>query len=200
MPRRRIDVHHHIVPPAYAGWLASQGVSDAGGRELPAWSANDALALMESHDIATAVVSISTPGVHLRPGIEYDAVARAKAREVNEVAARLAHDHPGRFGFFATLPVPDVDAALEELTYGCDAARHVAETDRIPVRAVRIGHLDGDYRDPRCTWLRHRQIGPRGAVLVRPDRFVGWRSSDPSSDAASELRSALTSILCLENE
>jgi 2,4-dichlorophenol 6-monooxygenase len=81
----------------------------------------------------------------------------------------------------------------------CDAARWVAETARIPLRAVRIGHLDGDYRDPRCTWLRHRQIGPRGAVLVRPDRFVGWRSLGASSDAASELRSALSRILCLES-
>lgn len=33
MLRRRIDVHQHIVPP-YADWLASQGVSDAGGRVL----------------------------------------------------------------------------------------------------------------------------------------------------------------------
>jgi 2,4-dichlorophenol 6-monooxygenase len=80
----------------------------------------------------------------------------------------------------------------------CDAARRVAETDGIPVRAVRIGHLDGDYRDPRCTWLRHRQIGRRGAVLARPDRFVGWRSIDGSRDAEGELRSALRRILCRE--
>jgi 2,4-dichlorophenol 6-monooxygenase len=81
----------------------------------------------------------------------------------------------------------------------CDAAREIAETERIPVRAVRIGHADGDYRDPRCTWLRHRGIGPRGAILVRPDRYVGWRSIDGSSNAASELRSAIRRILCLEN-
>jgi 2,4-dichlorophenol 6-monooxygenase len=78
----------------------------------------------------------------------------------------------------------------------CEAARRVAETDGIRLRAVRIGHLDGDYRDPRCTWLRHREIGPRGAVLVRPDRFVGWRSIDGSSDAEGQLRSALRTILC----
>lgn len=59
MPRRRIDVHHHIVPPAYVAWLASAGVSDAGGRALPAWSVDEALTLMESHDVATAIVSLS---------------------------------------------------------------------------------------------------------------------------------------------
>jgi 2,4-dichlorophenol 6-monooxygenase len=78
----------------------------------------------------------------------------------------------------------------------CDAARQVAETERVPLRAVRIGHLDGEYRDPRCTWLRRRQIGPRGAVLVRPDRFVGWRSLDASAHPARELHSALSRILC----
>lgn len=90
--------------------------------------------------------------------------------------------------------------AGEEGRPWCEAARLVAETARIPLRAVRIAHLDGDYRDPRCTWLRHRQIGPRGAILVRPDRYVGWRNLDASSDAAGELRSALTRILCRAND
>jgi len=78
----------------------------------------------------------------------------------------------------------------------CDAARALAETERIPVRAIRIAHLDGDYRDPRCAWLRHRQIGPRGAVLVRPDRFVGWRSLEAAADPTAALRAAFTEILC----
>ena len=77
----------------------------------------------------------------------------------------------------------------------CEAAEHLATAERFPVRAVRVGHLEGDYRDPRCTWLRHRQISARGAVLVRPDRFVAWRSAGPAPDAATALRSALSRIL-----
>ena len=46
----------------------------------------------------------------------------------------------------------------------------------LPIDAVRIGHLEGELFDPRCAWLRHRQVGPEGAVLVRPDRFIAWRS------------------------
>src|SRR5262245_6278507 len=122
MTRQRIDVHHHIIPPAYAAWLGSEGVRDAGGRELPDWSVDDALALMERHDIATAVVSVSTPGVYLGSTVVPD-IARAKAREVNEFAARLARDHPGRFEFFATLPVLDTASALEELGYAFDTLR-----------------------------------------------------------------------------
>jgi 2,4-dichlorophenol 6-monooxygenase len=76
-----------------------------------------------------------------------------------------------------------------------EAAERIAKTWRIPLDAIRIGHLDGDLRDPRCTWLKHRQIGPEGAVLVRPDRFVGWRSRGPAADPTAELRGALSRIL-----
>lgn len=118
MTRRRIDVHQHLVPPAFRRWLEANGIRDAGGRELPEWSAAEALAVMDAHEIATAVISISTPGVQLRATAGHEAIA--KARELNEFAAQLAQDHPGRFGFFATLPLPDVDGALAEVAYAFD--------------------------------------------------------------------------------
>lgn len=86
MWHQRIDVHQHVVPPAYAEWLRSKGVRDAGGRELPQWSVEDALRLMDDHDIAT------TPGVHIDASKRDDPVARSKARAVNEFAAGLARD------------------------------------------------------------------------------------------------------------
>ena len=76
-----------------------------------------------------------------------------------------------------------------------DAARDVAATAGLPLDVVRIGHVDGDLFDPRCTWLRNREIGPAGAILVRPDRFVGWRSLDAAGDPAAELAAALSAIL-----
>src|SRR5262250_2932117 len=116
----RIDVHQHIVPSAYASWLRSMGMHDAGGRELPSWSVEEALELMDSHDIATGILSVSTPGVHLSRTERRDPIARSKAREVNEFSARVAADRPDRFGFFATLCLPDVDGALAELAYASD--------------------------------------------------------------------------------
>jgi len=77
-----------------------------------------------------------------------------------------------------------------------DAAKQLAETHKYPVRAIRVGHLEGDYRDPRCTWLRHRQISSRGAVLVRPDRYVAWRRNDASNDPVAELHAVLSRTLC----
>ena len=92
---------------------------------------------------------------------------------------------PGRFLLIAG----------EEGDAWCEAARSLAEAHSLPLDAVRIGHLDGDWYDPRCTWLRHRGIGPEGVLLVRPDRFVAWRKLGPSQDSAGELASALEQIL-----
>jgi 2,4-dichlorophenol 6-monooxygenase len=77
----------------------------------------------------------------------------------------------------------------------CEAATQLAAQTGIPLDAVRIGHLDGDLYDPRCAWLRHRQIAADGAVLVRPDRFIAWRSTAGSSEPRSTLAAAFSQIL-----
>jgi 2,4-dichlorophenol 6-monooxygenase len=92
---------------------------------------------------------------------------------------------PGRFLLIAG----------EEGQAWCEAAADLAQQHGLALDAVRIGHLRGDYRDPRCAWLRRREIGPRGAVLVRPDRFVAWRSLDADADPAATLATALARIL-----
>jgi 2,4-dichlorophenol 6-monooxygenase len=77
----------------------------------------------------------------------------------------------------------------------CEAARELAEQTSLPLDALRIGHLDGDLFDPRCAWLRHREITSTGAVLVRPDRFIGWRHTTMAPDPLAELASALSHLL-----
>src|SRR5215469_1687186 len=77
----------------------------------------------------------------------------------------------------------------------CEAARQLEVEANVPIDAVRIGHLDGDLYDPRCAWLRHRQIASDGAVLVRPDRFIAWRHPAGTDDARAELAAALSQIL-----
>jgi len=165
---RRIDVHQHIVPPAYAAWLQSKGIQEAGGRALPAWSAEEALALMDAHDIATAVVSVSTPGVHLDPTKPRDPVARSKAREVNEFAARVAGDHPDRFGFFATLTLPDVDGALDELAYALDTL-HAPGV--ILLASTHGQYLGAPEHEALFAELERR----RAVVFVHPGELAGPR-------------------------
>jgi len=85
--------------------------------------------------------------------------------------------------------------AGEEGEAWCAAARELASLSGLRLDAVRIGHLDGDLFDPRCTWLRRRAIQPGGAILVRPDRFVAWRSPDAVEDPAGELARGLGRVL-----
>jgi 2,4-dichlorophenol 6-monooxygenase len=77
----------------------------------------------------------------------------------------------------------------------CTAARSIARANGIPLDTVRIGELDGDLFDPRLAWAQYRGIGRDGAVLVRPDRFVGWRSLGAAANPATELAAALQQIL-----
>ncbi len=75
-----------------------------------------------------------------------------------------------------------------------EAAQALAAAGQ-PVDAVRIGHVEGDLFDPRSLWARNRGISREGAVLVRPDRFVAWRSAGAAGDPAAELGSALNAVL-----
>ncbi|MGW1620437.1 amidohydrolase family protein [Streptomyces sp. NPDC002172] len=109
--RRRIDVHQHLVPALYRDALAKSGIAEAGGRVLPDWSPEAALEVMDLLGTETAILSVSTPGT----GFLADrAEAAGLARRLNDFCAGLPLDHPGRFGWFATLPMPDADASAEE--------------------------------------------------------------------------------------
>jgi len=114
---RRIDVHHHLAPPR---WIAEvvRG-RNTGQRPLADWTPQRSLDDMDRAGVATAIVSISEPSVWFGD----DAAARALARECNDYGARLAADHPGRFGQFAILPLPDVAGSLREIDYALDTLK-----------------------------------------------------------------------------
>jgi hypothetical protein len=107
---RRIDTHAHLVPDFYRGWLLEKGV-DAGGLPIPIWSVQSTLEFMEANEIETSILSVATPGVE--PGELNE--ARQMARRLNEFAAMVVSENPHRFGFFATLMLPDVDGSLAKL-------------------------------------------------------------------------------------
>jgi predicted TIM-barrel fold metal-dependent hydrolase len=114
----RIDVHHHILPPR---WLEEERERMAGRaldfNMVAQWTPAMSLEAMDRNGIATAVTSIST--VITRPNDPRR--AQALARDCNEFAARLKQDHPGRFGMFALLPLPHIDASLQEIEYAAAA-------------------------------------------------------------------------------
>jgi aminocarboxymuconate-semialdehyde decarboxylase len=113
-----IDTHHHMLPDFF--WQETDNAhAPVGGLAPHRWSADESLAFMDTAGIDVAVVSVSTPGVHTGDA----ARASALARRCNEFAAGLVQAQPDRFASFACVPLPDVDAALEELAYAFDALR-----------------------------------------------------------------------------
>ena len=110
----KIDVHAHYLPPSYRTQAdAATGGAPDGIPAFPTWDAAKAIAAMDELNIGTAVLSVSSPGVHFGD----DEAARKLARVVNEAGAVTVADHPGRFGLFASLPLPDIDGALSEIDY-----------------------------------------------------------------------------------
>ena len=142
MTAARIDVHQHLVPEPYREALRAAGITAAGGRALPDWTPESAMALMDEVGIAAGVVSVSTPGT----GFPDDAAGAAKlARTVNEYGAALVERHPRRFRYFATLPMPDVAAATAEAVHALDVLR----ADGVVLLAnTRAGYLGAEGQDP----------------------------------------------------
>jgi 6-methylsalicylate decarboxylase len=115
----RIDVHQHILPPGYVSALASLGITASGGRPFPEWNVQNSLEVMDRYAIATAITSIAEPGIYFGDRV----FARDLAHRCNEYSTQLIHEYPQRFGAFAILPLPDVDAALRELEYALDTLK-----------------------------------------------------------------------------
>jgi 2,4-dichlorophenol 6-monooxygenase len=92
-------------------------------------------------------------------------------------------------------PVRFLLIAGEDGQAWCEAAGQLAAETGLPLDALRIGHLDGDLYDPRCTWQCHRQIGSDGAILVRPDRVIAWRNQTRTNNPRAALAAALSQIL-----
>jgi predicted TIM-barrel fold metal-dependent hydrolase len=104
----RIDVHHHFYAPEYNAMLAES----RGG--LPGfaknWTPQASLADMDDGGVGMALLSVAADA----------ALPAHTARACNDYAAGVVRTHPGRFGLFAALPLPDVDASLQEIAYALD--------------------------------------------------------------------------------
>jgi predicted TIM-barrel fold metal-dependent hydrolase len=117
----RIDVHHHIVPPRYRAEAEGAVVAQGGGDpavlvDILGWTPEKSIETMDKNGIATALGSVSSPGIWFGDA----KAARDLAHACNEYGAELGRKYPGRFGSFASLPLPDPDGSLKEIEHAFD--------------------------------------------------------------------------------
>lgn len=174
----RIDVHAHFLPPSYRQACSDAGHSKPDGMpglpvntSLPRiqvdemlisakpWTKEGHLEFMEKAGITKSILSISSPGTHLIPG-DVDSAVRT-TRECNEFAAELKRQHPDKFGFWASAPLPDIKGSLEEIAHSFD----VLNADGITVTTNMHGVYMGDpVLDPVFHELNRRHA----TVFIHP--------------------------------
>jgi 6-methylsalicylate decarboxylase len=158
-----LDVHAHFLPPWYVDLARELGHERPDGMAAwPQFDVDTQLALMDERQFDRSLLSISSPGVALGSGVDVPALAR----RVNEHGAGLVSARPDRFGLLASLPLPDVDAALDELDYALDELG----ADGV----ILLTNADGIYlTDPRHEPLWAALARRECPVLLHPTSPAG---------------------------
>jgi putative polyketide hydroxylase len=79
-------------------------------------------------------------------------------------------------------------------TAWCQAVTEGASARRFPLRAFTVG-IQGDLIDPGGSWATTYGVEQDGAVLVRPDGHVAWRTGSSAPNPAQKLQEVLASVL-----
>ena len=157
-----IDMYSHIITPEFVSALEKEGRLLDEGFPLPKWDAEAQLKWMDEAGIETSVLTLAAPQPGPTPGPSPKGEGSI-IRRCNEAAARLKREHPDRFRFCAALPLPDVDAAIEEARYALD----VLGADGIKLATnVQGQYLGAPELDTLFSFLNER----KAVVILHPHR------------------------------
>ena len=164
-----IDLHHHFVAPLYIDEVGSAVPLD-----MRRWSVEQSLEDMDRFGVSTAILSVTVPGFWFGDAAQ----SRRLARACNEYAAGLSVQYPGRFGFFAAVPIGDTEGSLREIEYALD-----------------VLHADGIglYTSYESRWLGHPTFVPIFEELNRRKAVVYVHPTTPAccGGLLPEIRSAI---------
>jgi len=150
--------------------LGRMGVKKALGVQLPTWNEKDALKVMDENGVEMQILSISAPGVWFRDADPKMSHAKELSRSTNEFLASLIQKYPTRFGAFATTPMPDVEASLQEIAYAFDALK----LDGV----VLLSNYDGYYLGDKKFDKLFAELNKRNAVVfIHPATPPGIEAS-----------------------
>ena len=148
-----IDVHSHLITSEFLKDLEEHNLLMDEGFPLPKYDVEAHLKWMDEVGIATSVLTLAAP----------QPASRESIRQANEKAAQIKKEHPGRFLFCAALPLPDVDAAIEEAKYALD----VLKADGIKLATNARGqYLGVQELDTLFSLLNERYV----VVILHPHR------------------------------
>ena len=149
-----IDVHHHIMEPKFLEWQEAR-IRRTGywGEKLTQWTPQWSIDEMAKVGAEFSILSISAPG-SWTGDVEQ---SRKLARILNEYKAKIARDYPSQFGFFATIPLPDVEGSLKEIEYAIETLK----ADGICV----LTNYDGKYPGDPAFAPVYDELNRRKAVV-----------------------------------
>ncbi len=148
-----IDVHSHIITPEFVSALENEGRLMDEGFPLPKYNVENHLKWVDEVGVEMSVLTLAAP----QPS------SAEVVRQTNEAAARIKKEHPGRFLFCATLPLPDVSKAIEEAKYALD----VLKADGIKLAT----NVDGQYLGaPELDTLFSVLNERKAVVILHPHR------------------------------
>lgn len=162
-PKTVVDYHSHAIPDAYRALVAQHGALLDEGFPLPQWSAEAHLQLMDEAGIAQSILTLPAPHPYWGDIEE----TKREVRRLNEECAKITNDQSpmtnGKFQFAATLPLPDVDAAIEEARYALDSLGAVG----VKLATNVYGQYLGDsVFDPLMQFLSER----KALVILHPHK------------------------------
>lgn len=161
-----VDVHAHFLTAEYVAAARAAGMERPDGMPgWPEWTLPGQIADMDARGIERALLSISSPGVAFA-----GERAAELARHVNDEGASHVRAHADRLDLLASLPLPDVDAAVVE------ARRALGE---LGARGVILeSHAHGQYLGDLALEPLWAELAARNAVvLVHPTTPVGGETT-----------------------
>lgn len=188
-------MHAHFFSRAYVDLLEELGCDDRipldsrrAVFDVPDHGIAARLAVMDASRVERQILSMSAA----TPYLDDRADAVRAARFLNDEHAVVCRTHPDRFGFFATLPMPHVDAALDEIRRAFDELGAMGATFTTSINARSLA-------DPDFSTV-FAELNRRGAVVfLHPPGFacespiiaqsgLTWPLGAPVEDAVCALQ------------